>query len=97
LGKDTVKALLGEKPAAAPAAGKQKTPQQVIDEALDKAGKAAVPTSLSEIPAAGSAAAQDTAERVAGMSHADLANLMDSWIASGKDVNELIGKLSTAA
>lgn len=99
MGKDAVKALLGDKPAAAAPAGAKpavQTPAQILDEALKRAEKATVPTSLSEIPAAGSAAAQDTLGRVEAMSQSDMAELFDRQLAAGKSVDELLAKLTVA-
>lgn len=100
LGQDVLKTLLGDKAPAKPttptAPGKAPSAQQIIDEALDKARKSSVPTSLSDIPAAGGAVAQSGQQRLESMSNADLQALMEKWIASGKNPDELIAKLLTS-
>lgn len=90
LGDETVKGLLGDTPST------DQPRKQGIEDAKAAADKKAVPTSLSEIPAAGEAAAQSEAERADAMSLEDVNSLMEKTIAAGGDVDELIGKLMSS-
>lgn len=71
------------------------SPRQGIEDAKAAADRKAVPTSLSEIPAAGEHVAQTELERAEAMSTDDVQSLMDKALAAGQDVDEVIARLMT--
>lgn len=100
LGKDTLTKLMGSAPApaaapkpAAPGAPATPSPaKEIIDKALEAARKSTVPTSLSDIPAAGGAVAADGLQRLEAISYTDLADLMDKAIKSGTPTDAIINR-----